>query len=162
VQDGPVTGTPDPVLVEMVAAQALPPEQARARLGELSQSATDPLHRCGIAHTLADLQPDVADELRWDERALAAVADVDDARVQAAGAGAQVAAFLPSLHTNLADDHRRLGDPERAREHLALARASIGALGDDAYGELLRGAVEHVQAALDAGSTDPLATAPGS
>lgn len=155
-----MTSAPDPVLVELAAAQALPPDEARARMHELWEGATDPLHRCAIAHTLADLQPDVADELRWDERALAAVADVDDARVQAAGAGAQVAAFLPSLHTNLADDHRRLGEPDRAREHLARARASIGAIGDDAYGELLRSAVEHVQEALDAGSTDRLPTAP--
>lgn len=155
-----MTSAPDPVLVELAAAQALPPDEARARMGELWDQATDPLHRCAIAHTLADLQPDVADELRWDERALAAVAGVDDARVQAAGAGAQVAAFLPSLHTNLADDHRRLGDPDRAREHLALARDSIGALGEDAYGDLLRSAVEHVQAALDGGSTDRLPTAP--
>ncbi|MSW64513.1 MAG: hypothetical protein F2825_06445 [Actinobacteria bacterium] len=157
-----MTDTPDPVLVEMAAALALPADQARARLGELWDRATDPLHRCGIAHSLADLQAEVADELAWDERALAAVADVDDARVQAAGAGAQVAAFLPSLHTNLADDHRRLGDPDRARQHLALARASIGALGDDAYGDLLRSAVGHVQGALDAGSTDRLPTAPSS
>ncbi len=155
-----MTTPPDPVLVELTAALALPPDQARARLGELWERSTDPLHRCGIAHQLADLQPDVVDELAWDERALAAVADVDDARVQAAGAGSQVAAFLPSLHTNLADDHRRLGDPERAREHLALARASIGALDEDAYGDLLRSAVGHVQDALDACSTDRLPSAP--
>ncbi len=35
----------------------------------------------------------------------------------------QVRVLQPSLHLNLADDHRRLGDPARAREHLAQAGA---------------------------------------
>ena len=48
------------------------------------------------------------------------------------------AGLYPSLHLNLGDCYRRLGDLDRAREHLELARAGMGALGDDAYGDLIR------------------------
>lgn len=120
----------------------------------------DPLHRVSLAHFLADLQDDVREELSWDERALAAVGDLTDERVQQHLAAMHVRGFLPSLHLNLADCHRRLGDPTRAREHLAEAERSVGALADDDYGRMMRGAMHHVRDALDAGSTDPLSTAP--
>jgi hypothetical protein len=42
------------------------------------------------------------------------------------------------LHLNLSECYRKLGDLDRAREHLAEARATIGALGDDEYGRLIR------------------------
>jgi len=113
----------------------------------------DAFHRCVIAHFLADLQDDVREELRWDERALAAVADVTDARAQEFDASLRVRGFLPSLYLSLADDHRRLGDPERAREFLDRARGEIDALGDDAYGALVRSGLENVARALAEGST---------
>ena len=64
--------------------------------------------------------------------------------------------FLPSLYLSLADDHRRLGDANRAHEFLHEARAASDALGDDAYGELIRGAMDEVGRALAEGSTEPL------
>lgn len=92
----------------------------------------------------------------WDERALAAVEGVTDERAQEFDRSLQVRAFLPSLHLSLADDHRRLGDPDRARDFLARARATADALGADAYGALVGGIMEEVDRALAAGSTEPL------
>lgn len=118
--------------------------------------AQDDFHRCVIAHFLADLQDDVRDELRWDERALAAVDGVTDERAREFDPRLQVRGFLPSLYVSLADDHRRLGDPDRAHEFLGRARATSDALGRDAYGDLVRGILDQVDRALAEGSTEPL------
>jgi hypothetical protein len=137
--------------------------EARTRLAELWHQvgeAGDPLLRVTIAHFLADLQDDVREELAWDERALSAVAALTDERAAHQHPGLQVRGFLPSLHLNLADCHRRLGDPEAARRHLARAEEDIDVLAGDDYGSLIRAGLEHVRAALGAGSTDPLPSAP--
>ena len=118
----------------------------------------DPFHRCVLAHYLADLQDEVADELAWDLRSLEAVAAVTDERAQSYHASLQVRGFLPSLHLNVADDLRRLGDPDSAREQLALAARAADALPEDGYGDTIRSGIANVGRALDAGSTDPLAT----
>jgi hypothetical protein len=55
-----------------------------------------------------------------------------------------VAGLYPSLHLNLSECYRKLGDLGRAREHLQQARAGIGALGDDEYGQLIRGGLERL------------------
>jgi hypothetical protein len=123
---------------------------------EVEQGGGDDFHRCVIAHFLADLQDDDRDELTWDERALAAVDGVTDERAHEVDRSLQVRAFLPSLHLSVADDHRRLGDPHRAHEFLARARATTDALGDDAYGELVRGALDGIARALAEGSTERL------
>ena len=81
-----------------------------------SRAGGDAFHRCVVAHFLADLQDDVRDELMWDERALAAVAAVTDERAQQYHESLQVRGFMPSLYLNLADDHRRLGEADRAHE----------------------------------------------
>ncbi|GAB2649783.1 hypothetical protein [Kribbella swartbergensis] len=60
----------------------------------------------------------------------------------------------------MADDYRRLGETAKAEEHLSAARARLDVLGDDAYGDLVRKAVEHVTAALAAGSTRRLESNP--
>jgi hypothetical protein len=104
----------------------------------------DPLHRCALAHSMADVCDDVAEELRWDERALAAAGSLTDERATRAGMTAGVAAMYPSLHLNLADCHRRLGDLDAAREHLALGQAATGALPDDGYGQLIRGGLDRL------------------
>ncbi|WP_433047064.1 hypothetical protein [Dactylosporangium sp. CS-033363] len=101
----------------------------------------DALHRCALAHYLADLQDDPAVELEWDERALEASTGLPTA---------QAASFLPSLHLNLADVHRRLDHPVLAREHLALARAHEHHLADDDYGTMIRGGIRHLDDTLGA------------
>ncbi|MEV4181884.1 hypothetical protein AB0J28_10645 [Streptosporangium canum] len=104
----------------------------------------DPLHVCVLAHSMADVQDDVHQELMWDLRALAAVGLITDERVAQAGVPLSVAGLYPSLHLNLSECYRKLGDLGRAREHLQQARAGIGALGDDEYGRLIKGGMERL------------------
>lgn len=120
----------------------------------------DPFHRCTLAHYLADLQESAEAELVWDERALAAAADCTDDRVQRYDSGLQVRAFLPSLHLNLADVHRRLSNAALAREHLGLARDLARDLPDDEYGQLIRAGIGNVTQALAAGATHRLDSHP--
>ncbi|MFK3979926.1 hypothetical protein ACI2K4_06025 [Micromonospora sp. NPDC050397] len=122
----------------------------------------DAFHRCTLAHYLADLQDTTEAELVWDERALAAVADLTDERAQRYLSSLQVQNFLPSLHLNLADCHRRLGNTTLAREHLVTAEDLVGHLPDDQYGDLIRGAIRHVAEALETGSTERLDSHPSS
>jgi hypothetical protein len=135
-------------------------EAARLLLAELwdeiGGEQGDPLHRCTLAHGMADVQDDVREELLWDRRALAAADLLTDARLAQAGVSLPVAGLYPSLHLNLSECHRKLGDLDRAREHLRLAQATIGALGDDGYGQLIRDGLERVAAQLrDTGSGPP-------
>ncbi|GGK81788.1 tetratricopeptide repeat protein [Mangrovihabitans endophyticus] len=96
------------------------------------------LHVCVLAHTMADVQDDVHQELLWDHRALTAADLLTDERTAQAGVAVPVAGLYPSLHLNLADCYRRIGDLDRAREHLHHAQAGIDVLGDDEYGQLIR------------------------
>ncbi|MEV4500296.1 tetratricopeptide repeat protein [Micromonospora arborensis] len=93
---------------------------------------------------MADVQDDVQQELVWDQRALAAVDLLTDARVARAGVPLPVASLYPSLHLNLAECYRKLGDLGRAREYLQRAQAGIGALGDDEYGRLIKGGLNRL------------------
>ncbi|MGI5162183.1 hypothetical protein [Microbispora sp. CA-102843] len=104
----------------------------------------DPLHVCVLAHSMADVQDDVHQELMWDLRALAAADRVTDEGVAQAGVALPAAGLYPSLHLNLSECYRKLGDLGRAREHLQQARAGIGALGDDEYGRLIKGGLERL------------------
>jgi hypothetical protein len=154
----------DDVMARVTAAvqrgQAGEREAARQELesmwAEVERGGGDDFHRCVIAHFMADLQDDQRDELMWDERALAAVNGVSDERAQEFDQSLQVRGFMPSLYLSLADDHRRLGDTDRAREFLEKARGTSDALGDDPYGELVRGALDKISRALAEGSTEPL------
>lgn len=115
---------------------------------EIGGERGDPLHVCVLAHAMADVQDDAREELRWDERALTAAGRLTDARVAESGVPLSVAALYPSLHLNLAECHRKLGDLDRAREHLRQAEARIGALGDDGYGTLIRGGLDRLRQQL--------------
>lgn len=130
--------------------------EALTRLWEQVGDAGDALHRCSIAHYLADLQDAVEEELRWDRRALAAVADLSDERAQRHHESLQVQGFLPSLHLNLADGYRRAGDQDQARHHLGIARELADALPADDYGSMIRGGIRQVAEHLSAGSRTPL------
>lgn len=118
---------------------------------EIGGDGGDPLHVCVLAHSMADVQDDVHQELLWDERALAAAKLLTEERVARAGVPLSVAGLYPSLHLNLADCHRRLGDLGRAREHLRQAQSGIGALGDDAYGHLIRDGLDRLTRQLAPG-----------
>ncbi|WP_280315411.1 hypothetical protein [Nocardia abscessus] len=104
----------------------------------------DPLHRCTLAHAIADTQEDVQQELLWDQRALAAAALLTDADLARAGVTLPAAGLYPSLHLNLSDCYLKLGDFDRAREHLRNAQDTIGTLGDDEYGRLIKDGLERL------------------
>jgi hypothetical protein len=154
----------DDVMARIVAAveRGRGGERAAARhdlevlWDEMGEDAGDPFHRCVLAHFMADLQDDGRAELHWDERALAAVASVTDERAQEYDASLQVRGFMPSLYLSLADDHRRLGEVERAQEFLERARSVSGVLGDDSYGTTVKDALAKIGTALAEGSTEPL------
>jgi hypothetical protein len=118
---------------------------------EIGGERGDPLHVCVLAHAMADVQDDVHEELLWDQRALTAADQLTDARTAQAGVLLPVAGLYPSLHLNLADCCRRLGDLDRARDHLRQARAGIGALGDDEYARLIKGGLEQLTRQLTPG-----------
>ena len=119
-------------------------EQLWEEIGESG----DALHRCILAHYMADLFDDPATSLAWNQRSLDAALGLTDARMQAALPGQMVAGFLPSLHLNLAQDHERLGDPAAARRHLAAARAGFAALPEGGYGTMIRRGVARLEEKL--------------
>ncbi|MFD3735023.1 hypothetical protein [Streptomyces sp. NPDC058632] len=112
----------------------------------------DALHRCTLAHYLADTQDDPEDELAWDLRALAAANEAEgEAAARPTGYGGMpaVRALYPSLHLNLAADYARLARPDAARVHLHRARGAARALADDSYGDRLRAAIRRMEIRLD-------------
>lgn len=115
---------------------------------EIGGEQGDPLHVCVLAHSMADVQDDVHEELMWDLRALAAADQLTDDRVGQAGVTTSVAGLYPSLHLNLGECYRKLGDLDRAREHLRLAEAGMGALGDDGYGKMIKGGLDRLRQLL--------------
>jgi hypothetical protein len=151
----PPASSPDPLLA--AAADAVARGHAGDRAGARRQlhqlwigiDDDDPLHRCAVAHALADVQDDPLDELRWDRAALDAAATLTDDRLAASGAPASVAALLPSLHLNLADVLLRLRRLDEARSHLESGRASLGALAPDGYRSMIEVALERIDVALE-------------
>lgn len=119
---------------------------------EIGGEAGDPLYRCTLAHAMADVQDDVREELVWDQRALVAAGLLTEARLVEAGVELSVAGLYPSLHLNLCDCYRKLGELEPAREHLQHARDTIGALGDDEYGRLIKDGLARLADQLGTGS----------
>ena len=111
---------------------------------EIGGERGDPLHVCVLAHSMADVQDNVHQELVWDERALAAAGLLTDDRLARAGVPMSVAALYPSLHLNLGECYRKLGDLGRAGEFLQCAQAGIGALGDDTYAQLIKGGLDRL------------------
>jgi len=98
----------------------------------------DALHRCALAHSMADTQEEVSDELTWDLRALEAAAELTDERLKVLHPSLSLEGFYPSLHLNLAEDYRLLGEFLKAREHLAKATELSNALPNDELGAMLR------------------------
>ncbi|MFI8007301.1 hypothetical protein [Streptomyces sp. NPDC086010] len=135
-------------------------EEARNRFGALWSElgeCGDALHRCTLAHYMADTQDDPGDELAWDLRALTAAEGMAHGPVKGAtaseGAGvpegrrdaSAVRTFFPSLHLNLAADYLKLQRFEAARTHLDLAWDAVGVLEDDGYGDAVRAAIGRLE-----------------
>jgi hypothetical protein len=113
----------------------------------------DVFHRCVAAHYLADTEDDVQAELEWDRKALAEAESIGEDRSHPSVAA--VRAFYPSLHLNLADDFRRLGDFERARHHVDQGSGYVEHLGIDAYGQTVRSALLRVDAQISERDSGP-------
>ncbi|MEO7421566.1 MAG: hypothetical protein ABIU87_04135 [Ornithinibacter sp.] len=97
----------------------------------------DHAQRCVIAHSLADLQPDLADEVLRDEGALVPHQHV--AHDDLAAIGIDTASGLaPSLHLNLGDGYLRQGRLDDAKQQLDAGLGARGAISDDGDGALIR------------------------
>lgn len=133
------------VLTALGRLQAGAPD-ARSALMALWASApqASAVRRCTLAHFLADTETEVAAELAWDRIALEA------ATGNAAGDGDAVTpeleTFLPSLHLNLGDAFRRMGNPDLARFHALAGLQRAHALPADGYGGAVRAALERLLA----------------
>lgn len=152
---GPEQTAPDAVMTRIgqvvMLHHAGDREEARHRFLELwAEIGADgtPLHRCTLAHYMADTQDDPADELAWDLRALTAAEELTDDRLAAREGAPAVRALYPSLHVNLAADYLKLGRNGAARTHVRRARGAAGALGDDGYGRGVRAAITRLELRL--------------
>jgi hypothetical protein len=148
--------TTDLVMAEILAAIGLlhggDRSGGRAKLeaiwSRISHDA-EPIHECTLSHYMADAQDDVTQELAWDIRALDAALRCTDTDAQRQSQALSIAAFMPSLHANLAEDYFKLGDVALSKTHLATARDFASALQDDAYGQMLRGGIERLARKLE-------------
>ncbi len=129
-----------------------------AEIWEQIGSAGDALHRCALAHSMADVQDDPADELLWDLRALEAADQITDERLTAGGIAGAVSGFYPSLHLNLGEVQRKLGDYVKAREHLDRGRGAAEALGDSDYGKMIVEALDRLAGRIQDDLADVLST----
>ncbi|WP_327120838.1 hypothetical protein OG206_27885 [Streptomyces sp. NBC_01341] len=136
-------------------------EEARNRFGTLwseLEECGDALHRCTLAHYMADTQDDPGDELAWDLRALIAAEGMADGPAKGPAGGCDatgaprgprdasaVRTFIPSLHLNLAADYLKLQRFEAARAHLDLAWDAVGVLEDDGYGDAVRAEIGRLE-----------------
>ncbi|SDJ70249.1 hypothetical protein SAMN04487820_101371 [Actinopolyspora mzabensis] len=159
--------TPDPIMAAIGTAVSLGTEgnveTARRDLLAIWRrigAVGDPLHRCTLAHHLADLYEEPAESLVWDVRALDAAEALTDQRAREYHASLHVAGFYPSLHLNLADDFRRLGLFQAATEHINEAENHTSELPEGAYGDTIRTAVHEVVEAIAERDTTPRASAP--
>jgi hypothetical protein len=122
-------------------------EEARTRFTALWQEIAEdgpPLHRCTLAHYMADTQDDPQDELAWDLRALGAADEIQHNEVDWGGHPLSMRGFYPSLYLNLASDYHKLGQHDIARQYLSRARENTDALADDAYGDGIRAALDRL------------------
>lgn len=99
---------------------------------------------CTLAHFLADTETTVAAELAWDRLALEAATGHSDGDHEAVTRSLQ--GFLPSLHLNLGDCLRRMGDLSAALFHAQAGLGRAHALSEEGYGRVVRGALERLLA----------------
>lgn len=154
-QEQPTSTSGDDLMDRLAQAIAFLQRDDRAQAGALLEQLWaevgddgDALHRCAIAHQIADVQDDLGSELRWDLRALAAAESISEERLASTGAATTVEGLFPSLHLNLADVYRRLGDDANARLHIEQGRRKCGALPDHTYGTMVRDTLDRVEQRL--------------
>jgi hypothetical protein len=125
------------------------------RLWDEVAAGDQPLHRCAVAHQLADLQDDAEDELAWDLLALDAAAALDDAGIRRPYEWLEPAQLFPSLHLNVAEACRKLGRLDRARHHLGLAEEAARLATDPTVRQALLAMLDGLRGRLAAGTTGP-------
>lgn len=147
--------TPDPVMVEVdrgiQLGRAGEREAARLvfmQLWEALGEKGEPLHRCAVSHSMADVQDEPDEELVWDLRALEAADEVTEESVEMAGMAGGVRSLYPSLHLNLSDVYRRLGRVDLARDHVEKGRVALEEVddGEGGYWKMIRQALDRVSA----------------
>jgi hypothetical protein len=122
---------------------------ARQAFGEIWKGLApegNALARCVLSHYMADAQDDPQEELRWDLLALEASTGLTDEALKRFQASLTRAAFLPSLHLNVAADYLKLGDRTRASEHAQIASELAAALPNTDLARTTRGAIARVLA----------------
>ncbi|MGY0058958.1 hypothetical protein ACWY4P_20790 [Streptomyces sp. LZ34] len=107
-------------------------EDAHALFQRAWDTAADDYEACVAAHYLARHQPTPEETLRWNQECLGRAGAVNDDRVRG---------FHASLHLNMCTAYRALGEPDKAREHLALAAARADDVPEGPYGDGIRSAV---------------------
>jgi hypothetical protein len=107
------------------------------------------VNRLTVAHTMADLQDDPRDELAWDLVALGIADQLSDEELTRAGVGVSTQSLYPSLHLNVAEAHRKVGDLDAARVHCAKGRAALAVLDGDPYGGMLVDAFARLEARIE-------------
>jgi len=122
------------------------------RLWRTWEKQGSPLQRCTIAHFLADTEEDAAAELSWDLLALEAATGNKD-ELDRDATDASLASFLPSLHLNVGDAYRRLGDRVRAARHAANGLSRAGSLADGPYGDMVRSGLARLRTRLNDGGS---------
>ena len=98
----------------------------------------DAFARLFLAHTMADVQDDPREELRWDLLAMQAYHDVSESRASEQDIPGGRDGLLPSLHLNLAWDYQKLGQRDQAAAEFEAGRRYLHLLRDDAYGRNVR------------------------
>lgn len=108
----------------------------------------DPLYRCTLAHYAADEESEPELSLLWNQRSLDAASTLEEERLQAVFADLSVAGFRPSLHINLAQDFVDLGRTQEAAAQLDSAAATLDALPQDGYADMIRRGIARLRERL--------------
>ena len=111
------------------------------------QAAADDYDACVAAHYVARHQRTAEQILHWNQECLERADRVGDERVLG---------FYPSLHLNLAQARRDLGDLELAYEHFAAAAEYVRQMPAGPYADWIRFAIAEGRRATSAGADDPV------
>ena len=120
------------------------------QLWEQWKNKNAPRERCTIAHFLADTEDTVRAELQWDLIALDADTGASDGTDNEVIIP-ELEAFLPSLHLNVGDAYRRLGDRQLARFHAEAGLRRAAVVGDDHYASMIKTGLVRLLERLNSG-----------
>lgn len=137
----------DEIYEAVAVLQSGQKREARQRLLDLWErlkSCALPAERCILAHFLADTEEEARQELDWDLIALQS-ATGGPSESNAEALTPELAGFLPSLHLNVGDAYRRLGDLPAARRHADFGLSWTKELRADGYGDLIKSGLQRLK-----------------